>query len=600
MRTLTICGRTIADYAIVLKSVPNPAEKTAAEFLQRVIELSCGVKLPVSENAEYGIYLGTRDADLRVKWDGYRITTDDCNLYLDGNIPRGTLYAAYDFAEKYLGYRYFAPDCELFGSEGEADVPAGLDRVDNPAFEVRRSSNVDHFSHAEGFVHARMNSSSGCDLTPYGGEAYVGIPCHTFFKYCSGKEYFEEHPEYFALHGGERIPCNDGGGPGQLCLTNPDVLRIVTENVLKELREHPETTLIDLSQCDNHNFCQCDACRSVDEEEGSHAGTMIRFVNAVAEEVEKEFPHVMVQTFAYEYSRVPPKFTKARHNVMVRYCTIEACFRHALNDPNCEKNGPIYGDELEKWQKKADQLSIWDYTTNFNCFIGPFPNLRALFHNIRFLADCHATHIYGEGDCYGQRAGGAYVELKAYLLGKLYWNPYMSEEEYDRHINEFLAGFYGPGWQEIRRYIELEHDTTAHRHITCFQDVDIALAWYSNEPFVRDLRYHLRRIYELHPNQPVYPDHVFTELCEHMDEIKAMWDKAYELAETESQRMHLDRSRMTIRYMELAMIPHYWGTLSEEEQAAHDADVEKFLEDKKKYALHYNILTSGLPGKRRR
>ena len=56
---------------------------TAAEFLQRVIEVSCGVKLPIANSAEYGIFVGTREADSRIKWDGFCMTTDDKNVYLD-------------------------------------------------------------------------------------------------------------------------------------------------------------------------------------------------------------------------------------------------------------------------------------------------------------------------------------------------------------------------------------------------------------------------------------------------------------------------------------------------------------------------------------
>ena len=100
MRKLTVCGTDIAEYAIVLNPVPDSVEKTAAEFLQSVIETCCGVKLPVLGKAEYGIYIGTREASDKVKLDGFRITTDDKNVYLDGNVPRGTLYAAFDFAEK--------------------------------------------------------------------------------------------------------------------------------------------------------------------------------------------------------------------------------------------------------------------------------------------------------------------------------------------------------------------------------------------------------------------------------------------------------------------------------------------------------------------
>lgn len=47
MRTLRISNSNIKDFSIVLKAEPEAAEKTAAEFLQRVIKASCGAELPI-------------------------------------------------------------------------------------------------------------------------------------------------------------------------------------------------------------------------------------------------------------------------------------------------------------------------------------------------------------------------------------------------------------------------------------------------------------------------------------------------------------------------------------------------------------------------
>jgi len=213
MRKLTVCGCDISEYTIVLNPVPDPAEKTAAEFLVRVIETACGVKLPVSDTAERGICIGTREKSDEVKWDGFRITTDDKNLYLDGNIPRGTLYAAYDFAEKYLGYRYFAADCEVIPTEGEADVPCNFHTVDNPGFEARRSDCYTHMKSSEFCTHLRLNDCMPCSADEWGGCTNVTGDCHTFARRLPGEKYFAEHPEYYSLRDGERIPCNDGEDP---------------------------------------------------------------------------------------------------------------------------------------------------------------------------------------------------------------------------------------------------------------------------------------------------------------------------------------------------------------------------------------------------
>ena len=586
MQKLTVCGTGIARFAIVLNPIPDPAEKTAAEFLQRVIETACGIKLPISATAENGIYIGTREADPRVKWDGFRITTDDKNLYLDGNVPRGTLYAAYDFAEKYIGYRRFALDCEVIPTEGEGEVPKGLDLVDNPAFEVRRCSWWDSINFTDLTAYSRLNSSLPHDMTAYGGTVYDFIDCHTYHKYLPAKEYAESHPEYFALVNGVR----ENQEHHQLCLSNPDVLRIVTENVLRELREHPERTLIDFSQEDGMFGCTCEHCAAIDEEEGSQAGSMIRFVNALAEAVEKEFPHVMIQTFAYEYTTKPPKKTKARENVIIRYCTYDACFRHGIDDPNCAINRETIYQEMNGWGKMCHHMSIWDYITNWNCYMAPYPSLISLRENARLFADCHAIHVYGCDSGY-HRAGGVYGDLRAYLYCKTLWNPYMSEEEYNRHMDEFLAAYYGKGWKEIRRYIEFEHEVTAGRCFTCKEDIDICFAHYVTYPTIPNFKRFFRRNYVAKPYQPVYPDHALTPMCARIEEAEAFFDRAYALAETDVERFHLDRSKMSLAYIRLFCMEHDEFKMNAEEKAAYEAEVKEFYKKMKEYRFAFNLHT---------
>ncbi|MBE6598582.1 MAG: DUF4838 domain-containing protein [Ruminococcaceae bacterium] len=604
MKKISICGRDIADFTLVLPTIPEPAEKTAAEFLKRVIMTSCGVNLPISDKAaDHGIFIGSRETDPDIKWDGFRIRTDENSLYLHGNIARGTLYAAYDFAEKYIGYRYFADDCEVIPTEGEAEVPANLDIVDNPGFSARRTTCHQHTTSAEMSAHSRLN-----DCAPvgekYGGVEPVNGACHTFDSLCPSGIYFDEHPEYFSYvidedtGEGRRIRCsNDTNEGGQLCLSHPDVIRIVTENVLKQLRENPDIKIAEVSQCDNTNYCQCERCAAIDEEEGSQAGTMIRFVNAVAEAVEKEFPDVLVRTFAYTYSRKPPKITKARHNVIVRYCTIEACSRHALNDPNCPTNADVYGKEMAEWGKMAHQISVWNYITNWCSFNAPFPILTSLRDNARFFADCGTIHFFAECNP-SDNAGGVYPQLKAYLIGRLLWDPYMSEEEYERHICEFLRAYYGKGWEEIRRYIELEHKVTADREMKCFERADIGAAFFSTDVvFIPGLRDFLRIQYVPTAYQPAYPGNYLTGLCGHIDEALAMFERAYALAETDEERFHIRRSRASLDYTDLFVKSRIKGNLTAEEQKEYEARVAQFHEDIKTYNFRLNVWTNNFAGR---
>ncbi len=60
------------------------------------------------------------------------------------------------------------------------------------------------------------------------------------------------------------------------------------------------STMVTVMQNDNTNYCQCSVCTSAANAEGSQAGPVIRFVNAVAAGVKAQYPNVLVRTLAYE------------------------------------------------------------------------------------------------------------------------------------------------------------------------------------------------------------------------------------------------------------------------------------------------------------
>ncbi len=184
-----------------------------------------------------------------------------------------------------------------------------------------------------------------------------------------------------------------------------------------------------------------------------------------------------------------------------------------------------------------------------------------------------------------------YDELKSYLIGKLMWNAYMSEEEYDRHINEFLQAYYGKGWKHIRRYIDLEYETTAHRCFTCKESVDLCFAHFDTSPKMPTFKRFFRRSYIAKPYQPMLPDHPLSGLCDKMEEVKQCFDDALAMAETDTQRAHIEKSRFSLTYLDLFCTEHDEFKMTAEERAAYEGECDRFYENKKRYQACYNIHT---------
>jgi len=298
-----------------------------------------------------------------------------------------------------------------------------------------------------------MNGVMSWRQQPGDVEGYWSV--HTFFPLVPPEEFFDDHPEYYSLIDNQRIYKD-----AQLCLTNPDVLKILTERIKKHIREHPEYLIYDVSQNDRANPCQCDNCQAIVKQEGSESGVIIWFVNQVAEAIEKEFPDKFIGTLAYKYSRKPCKTIQPRHNVVVRLCSIECCFSHSIE--TCPRN-QLFLEDLKGWSAIAQNLYIWDYVVYFQHYLMPYPNILVLQPNIQTFRENHAIGIM-EQAAYESR-GGEFAELRSYLISRLLWNPNCNVDDV---INDFMYGYYGRAGKFVRQYFDLLYGRItpdAHIHI---------------------------------------------------------------------------------------------------------------------------------------
>lgn len=371
------------------------------------------------------------------------------NIYITGGKQRGTMYGVFDFLERELGCRWYTPAVTVVPRRDELKF-VWFNHAERPGIRVRNDFYYEAFDPTWA-TRNKMNGTMGYREQPGGVESYWSV--HTFFPLMPPAEFYKKHPEYYSLIDGNRIFER-----AQLCLTNPDVLRIITERIMKRMRESPEYLICDVSQNDWYNPCQCDKCQTIVKEKGGESGLIIWFVNQVAEAVENEFPDKFIGTLAYQYTRTPPRNITPRHNVVVRLCSIECCFAHDFK--SCPENKSFLND-LRGWSAIAPHMYIWDYVVNFGHYVMPYPNFRVLQSNIQSFRDNHAIGIM-EQAAYQSR-GGEFSELRAYLISKLLWNPECNTEAV---INDFMAGYYGRAGKFVRQYFDLlHHRITPSTHI---------------------------------------------------------------------------------------------------------------------------------------
>ena len=125
--------------------------------------------------------------------------------------------------------------------------------------------------------------------------------------------------------------------------------------MLDRIRRDPNGEVRGHHQNDNQKYCQCPTCAAVDVEYVFYFFTFLRFVNAVAEAVEREFPDKYVETLAYQYTRHLPKKTRPRRNVMPCLCSIECEFSRSMAESLCPDNAAFRKDIVD-WGGATDFL----------------------------------------------------------------------------------------------------------------------------------------------------------------------------------------------------------------------------------------------------
>lgn len=442
-----------------------PAANKLAMYLRKL--LGEGLEVLFGEAVPPFIMIGKARDDFGT---GYRILAKSSDVCILGSDLAMNVRGIYAFLRSFAGIRSFISK-HLSFTKQSVTVPYDTDISYHPYFEYAdtdwlspKDAEYSLFNGINGLQYRNIPKDMG------GGIEYQPYFCHTLTEhFCPSKKYYESHPEYYAFQKGKRKPL-------QLCLTNPDVLKIVTQEVLDLLKEKhdPDAQLqiVTLTQHDNVFFCRCPECLKMDRRYQSHAGTMLYFVNRVARAVKAAgYENVALDTFAYRYTRKPPVGIHPDENVIVRLCSIECCFSHPFDDKGCKANRAFMSD-LKAWSQICNRIYVWDYCTNFSFFVGIFPNFGVLQRNIQIMYENNVKGIYEEGNFSLDVCDTEFGELRAYLLTQLFMDPYC---DLAKEQSNFLAAYYGDGGKYIDEFINKTKEYAARRHLGIYQSMHLTM-----------------------------------------------------------------------------------------------------------------------------
>ncbi len=562
------------DYVIVISENASLMEKNSAEKLNEYFEQMSGLSLVIVTDdvaeTEKEIVVGKTNREgssftidrTNLGDDGVVIKTVGEKIILSGAEQRGTIYAVYTFLENYFGCRWFTHDLTVIPEKESLVIPKDIDYTYVPSIIFRSTDWISPVKSNEYKAANMLNDGDyGVLSEEYGSSIrYAGTFAHTM-GWLIDKAIFETEPEVFAYGVNSRARTTD-----QLCLTNPRTLELAIQGVRSWLEQNPGAKIISVTQNDNQNYCVCSECKKVDREEGSQAGTMLRFVNAIADNIREDYPDVIVDTFAYQYTRKPPKITVPRDNVIVRLCSIECRFSTPLDSGVVPENDKFVED-IKTWSEICNNLFIWDYTTNYANYLTPFADFDIIQRNLQFFAENNVIGVYEEGNYTAAECDGEFAELRCYMLARLMWNPY---ENVDKLMYEFCEAYYGSGAQGIIDFINYIDENSGGIGF------DMENWWITPIPNRIDIRNGLSIF------APTTSATVLRADEEDVAKIDAMWQMAKDGAETEEQLEHVLRSELCWRYWKSCS---YMGEFSNKDWDKRIAENEKFYNDLVKFNI---------------
>ncbi len=463
-------------YTIVISKNADECEQYAAEELSSFVAQATGVAMPIvtDQSISYNLsqkYISIGDTALfdeareqgkitadfsTFNTDGFIIKTIENNVFICGDISRGTLYGVYDLLEKFGGIRFLTQEYTHV-PKADAFYMYQSDIVEIPTFAVRNYMSDSVIAYGDFMTRMRFRSEYGANDPKYGYGFASECPTngmHNFFKLVPKATYWATHPEWYDHKYDSTVLCMTNGiKDGKLDETMEEsVMKTILEELKKQFLSAPTIKYLVVAQEDHMEKCVCPNCVESDAKYGTVSGTLIQMLNVLSDELLKWRDEVAPErelylvTLAYEPTEPPPAKKQsdgsyvatitARDNIIVKVAPIQHCYYHPLNDPNCEKQ--TIDERIKGWQTVCKEFHIWDYGVNYYGFFFWLDNFNVLKENALFYRDINVSSVMTQG---ANQEKNLYQEkLRVYLTSKLYWNP---ERDVNRLIEEFNYYFFG-------------------------------------------------------------------------------------------------------------------------------------------------------------
>ena len=469
-----------ADWQVFYSADAAETEKHAAaeiaDHLSKVCgrRISCSAEVP-GKPQPHGIFVGrtsfasARGVDVsgfdREEW---LIRRWPEGTVISGGLPRGVLFGAYEFLERFFGIMWLDETFTHIPRQEKIALPGKIDLRGKPRFRYRgmytwygknrRQSMLFRSRNRENIF---LNIKMEADLRKMLGHSPVlGRPAtiNTLYLYVRHWPKTGMEQGYSLNKFGKRVRPVAFDGPGQVCFSSQPAREKFAGQLIEFIREDRRDEpvnyplLYNISVHDVKAVCYCKECRERVKKYGSESGGMLEFINSIAEKVEKVYPDIRIQTSAYlDYEAAPLRGIAPRKNVTVRLSPSRwgsgfDTMRSLLLPRNARTL-----EGLRKWASLGS-VQIWNYWVLFGdelpdvnaCLI----NIEAIRDNLQVYSKLGADYVFSECE---YPATTTFHAMRVWVGYKLKLDPF---QDVDKLIDAFMAGYYGKAAGSMRRYYD--------------------------------------------------------------------------------------------------------------------------------------------------
>ena len=348
--------------------------------------------------------------------ESYIYEVKDGNLNIYGT-RRGNMYAVYDIAEKYLGFRFYLRDYAYQYTERYSEIPEGTYEFREPALFFRNggvsgSGGTGSEMHELNLLGRKMNGIQSAGH--YREEKYGTV---------TGPHFINAHSYgyYWKMGTGQVDVIFDGTNNNDYaakyaagvqqdeyewnpCFTSDAVYGTLFRGLLEtmrymqdweyyidhKIREH--TSAMSFSICDNVKFCTCNGCKFVSNSgtdrklgerlDSGGSGLCVWLANRACRDIKAYYEgrpagikedgsetavskygygealydaYPTIDIYTIIYSHVPPKNVLPEENLIIMYCGV-SCNNHYIGSGEC---GDQYNNLGHHCQTSIDSLKGW-------------------------------------------------------------------------------------------------------------------------------------------------------------------------------------------------------------------------------------------------